>query len=46
MSVTSIILAILLVAAIGLAGWFFVAHRLKVRDTAAKITDAIKESRQ
>ncbi len=46
MSSTLIILAILLVAALGLAGWFFIAHRLKVRDTAEKIADAIKGAKQ
>ena len=46
MTTTEIVLAILLVAALGLAGWFFIAHRIKARDTAEKIADAIKGAKQ
>lgn len=46
MTAIEITLAVLLVAAIGAAGWFFIAHRLKVRETAEKIVDAIKGAKQ
>lgn len=46
MTPLEIILFILLVAALGIAGWFFIAHRIKARDTVEKISDAIKDAKQ
>lgn len=46
MTFIEIVLAILLIVAVGAAGWFFIAHRLKVRDTAEKLAAAIKSAKQ